>query len=202
MKTTFVCNRCGSNKVQGRAWIDINTKEVIEESFGDEENDTFCPNCMANVMAIESDDYDNICYNSICHSTGKSHQWINDMLSSYYGETESSCTFLQKIDGLSQNVINDIYRRIDFLETLDLAYEQYINLKKSAPTELSAAINGGFIIFCTFHEHHKTNPLNQTVPNRTRMYKNVEELISDIKDLKKTFLFTRLENICDYELPF
>lgn len=44
MSKIWICEECGSNKVQQMMWVEINTNEVVSEGPGDKE-DNWCPQC-------------------------------------------------------------------------------------------------------------------------------------------------------------
>ena len=56
-ETDFVCGHCGSDKIQERAWVDINTKEY-EGSCDDEE--VYCPDCTEFTCMVTRKEWDDI----------------------------------------------------------------------------------------------------------------------------------------------
>lgn len=55
----LVCEVCGSEDIQGKAWVDINKKkpEIEFVDFGDE-NDNWCKSCEAHVNFITREQYE------------------------------------------------------------------------------------------------------------------------------------------------
>lgn len=47
----YICDNCGSDKVQCLMWVDLNTKE-IKGSSGDESDDSWCDECHSHCTII------------------------------------------------------------------------------------------------------------------------------------------------------
>lgn len=54
---TLLCTECGNDRVQIRAWIDANTKKIIDEIEADDHLDNFCPKCNKHVNLIPRREY-------------------------------------------------------------------------------------------------------------------------------------------------
>jgi len=52
----YVCEECGSDKVQTLAWVDFNTDQYVSEGPGGTE-DNWCPVCMEHINIISEKDY-------------------------------------------------------------------------------------------------------------------------------------------------
>ena len=50
---TWYCKKCGSDKVETKAWVDINTDDVIDYVTDDfKDADTFCCGCQEPNMGV------------------------------------------------------------------------------------------------------------------------------------------------------
>jgi hypothetical protein len=50
----WICEKCGSNKVQEKTWVDLNTKEVFGTAAEDAD-ECWCEKCQNHVKVIEED---------------------------------------------------------------------------------------------------------------------------------------------------
>ena len=54
---SYVCYICGTRDVQIRAWIDANTRRIVDVVSDGEEDDCWCPSCQRTVQIIAREDY-------------------------------------------------------------------------------------------------------------------------------------------------
>ena len=59
MKTIFVCAKCGSEEIQAKAWIYLNTEEVCSCcDIMNEQDDYWCEDCEEHCDIITKEEYE------------------------------------------------------------------------------------------------------------------------------------------------
>ena len=55
-ESTLVCSKCGSENVETKAWVDVNTDEVLSDASEGNIKDNWCRNCEEYVLVIPKHD--------------------------------------------------------------------------------------------------------------------------------------------------
>lgn len=58
-KIIMVCEECGSDKVETKAWVSINTDEIGDSCSDGEDDDNWCNSCETHSGIITKQEYEN-----------------------------------------------------------------------------------------------------------------------------------------------
>lgn len=199
----MVCTQCGSDQIQVKTWIHANTRNIIDFDWNQIDLlDVYCPECGNYTRAEDKKEYIDTCFIGLHDYEKTDHETLRKMLISSHGPVSENYPTSEMIDALDDESACDIYRRMSFLETLKLAYQQQLDLLKTEPTECVVWVRHEGEVHCLFNERYHKTPLAATIPNKARMYKNVQEFKKEIMNTQKVFLITDLMMLSNDELPF
>lgn len=199
----LVCTRCGSEHIQFKLWVEINTGKIMDMECADSaDNEVYCPDCGQYTYAAEKREYIDTRINILNRYAETKSETLRKILTSKLGPVSAEHPTEDMIEALDNDSACDICRRMEFLETLDLAYEQHMSLNKTTPTECIVRVRNEGTKYIMFNKQNPKTPLALTIPNRSCRYKNVEEFKNEILNANKRFDIAEFEMLRDDELPF
>lgn len=202
MKEKYVCCICGSEDIEQRAWIDVNTGMLIEKSQENGPGDIYCTCCHRETAAERKSEYSERC-RSILTQESEERDVITKMLESILNAAPGSHTLYELIEAADDETVCEIKRRVDFIQEIKLAYEQHLCLnERKEPQEMNLITSDGIYRTVRLNQHLKSDHLTRVIPNRRAEYRSVNSFLEELSDLNKKLMMTVFVDIRDFELPF
>lgn len=199
----LVCTQCGSERIQFKLWVEVNTGKVEDiENADAEDNEVYCPDCDQYTYPEDFDGYIDTCILILYRYAETKPETLRKMLTTKLGPVSAEHPTEEMIDALDNDSACDIRRRMEFLEILDLAYQQHLDSVKTEPTECIVGVKNKRQTYIMFNERNPKTPLAHTIPNRSCRYKNIQEFRNEIMNAGKSFEITSFIMLRDDELPF
>lgn len=200
-----VCPVCGGRRVQQKAWIDVNTRKILDANMY-EADDTYCPDCGNSAGTITEHEFNE---NNLRHVTNDCKfrgETIARMLRSILPVEIDPANHSQMVvllEQLTDEQINDIAIRLKILETFDLALEQHNDCQEhDVITEMTIRVRNGGSKYISIVPGSPYAGQSAYIPNRIGIYQSIEQFANELHDLKKINSVIDFEGFRSDDLPF